>query len=86
LRSEDALRSCGDWLEGASEARLRLSGGKLQGTLRPQRTQLRSSGRICDLLTPRAPSVQGRASPYMFMQKSSILACFFYMALSRIVY
>jgi len=41
---------------------------------------------ICDLLTPRgprAPSVQGRASPYMFMHKLLCCACFYYVALSR---
>jgi hypothetical protein len=35
---------------------------------------------------PRAPSVQGRASPYMFMHKLPCCACFYYVALSRIVY
>jgi len=50
---------------------------------------LRGSGicdMICDLLTPRgprAPSVQGRASPYMFMHKLLCCACFYYVALSR---
>ena len=55
---------------------------------------LRGSGicdMICDLLTPRgprAPSVQGRASPYKlhYMHKLPCCACFYYVALSRIVY
>ena len=55
---------------------------------------LRGSGicdMICDLLTPRgprAPSVQGRASPYKLhdMHKLPCCACFYYVALSRIVY
>ena len=47
---------------------------------------LRGSGicdMICNLLTPRAPSVQWRASPYMFMHKSPCRACFYYVALSH---